>query len=50
VPDGTYGKSWQIVIDTADPLLATPGSDAGVKPGDTIDAPAQTVLVLQNLY
>jgi isoamylase len=50
VPDGRYGNSWQIVIDTADPLLANPGSDAGVKPGDTIDVPAQTVLVLQNLY
>jgi len=50
VPDQTYGNSWEVVVDTADPLLATPDRPATVKPGDIVDVAAQTVLVLHNLY
>jgi glycogen operon protein len=50
VPAQTYSNSWEIVVDTADPLLAAPDRQGSVKPGDTIDVDAQAVLVLRNLY
>jgi glycogen operon protein len=50
LPDERYGNSWQIVVDTADPLLAAPERTASVKAGDTVEAPGQTVIVLRRLY
>jgi isoamylase len=50
VPDERHGSAWQTVVDTADPLLASPEHDTSVKAGDSIDVAAQTVLVLRNLY
>jgi isoamylase len=50
VPDQMYGNSWEIVVDTADPLLAAPDRPASVKAGESVDVAAQTVLVLHNLY
>jgi glycogen operon protein len=50
VPDQMYGNSWEVVVDTADPLLAGPDRPASVKAGESVDVAAQTVLVLHNLY
>jgi len=41
LPDHNYGNSWEIVVDTADPLLAGPDRQGSVKPGDTMDPAAQ---------
>ena len=48
MPGEAYGNLWEVVIDTADPLLATPERQSGaVKPGGPIDVGAHTVLVLR---
>jgi glycogen operon protein len=50
VPDELYGNSWELIVDTADPLLARPHRDRSIKPKDTIHADGQSVLVLRGLY
>jgi glycogen operon protein len=50
VPDEPYGSSWELVVDSADPLLAGPQRDRTIKPNDTIRADGQSVLVLRSLY
>jgi glycogen operon protein len=50
VPDEPFGSSWELIIDAADPLLATPDRDRTVKANGTIQADGQTVLVLRSLY
>jgi len=50
VPDEPYGSSWELIVDTADPLLARPNLDRTIKPNDTIHADGQSVLVLRSLY
>jgi glycogen operon protein len=48
LPVAAYGELWEVVIDSADPLLATPERQRGaVKPGGRIDAAAHTVVVLR---
>jgi glycogen operon protein len=48
VPGPEYGGLWEVVIDTADPLLAMPERQRGsTKPGGQITADAHTVLVLR---
>jgi glycogen operon protein len=50
IPDEPYGSSWELIVDTADPLLARPNLDRTIKPNDTIHADGQSVLVLRSLY
>jgi len=50
VPDQKYGQSWEVVVDTADPLLAAVDRQGTAKPGDTIDVAGQAVVVLRGLY
>jgi isoamylase len=50
LPDERYGSSWQTVVDTADPLLAAPDRSVGIKAGDIVEAPGQTVIVLRRVY
>jgi glycogen operon protein len=48
LPGEAYGSMWEIVVDTADPLLATPERQGGsAKPGGHIAAAAHTLLVLR---
>jgi glycogen operon protein len=48
VPGAAYGDLWEVVIDSADPLLATPERQRGtVKPGARVEADAHTVIVLR---
>jgi glycogen operon protein len=60
VPDDSYGSAWRVVIDTAAPDAAfdsaTPDSaapgeadpDAAVQPGQSVDLPPRSMLVLQS--
>ncbi|WP_204001507.1 glycogen debranching protein GlgX [Virgisporangium aurantiacum] len=50
LPDERYGRSWQVVVDTADPLLAGPERTASIKAGAAVEAPGQTVIVLRRVY
>jgi isoamylase len=50
IPQDSYGSSWELIVDTADPLLAAPNRDHTLKPNDTIRADGQSVLVLRSLY
>jgi len=48
LPGAAYGELWEVVIDSADPLLATPERQRGaVKPGGRVEAAAFTVVVLR---
>jgi isoamylase len=48
VPGEAYGTLWLVVVDTADPLLATAERQNGaVKPGGRIEVGAHAVLVLR---
>ena len=51
LPDERHGRRWEVVIDTADPLLA----DAGNKHPDAVaegrlDVPGRSILVMRNRY
>ena len=46
VPDRSYGQAWEVVVDTADPLLATSRRRA-VTPGSRLRVPSRSMLVLQ---
>ena len=51
LPDERHGRSWEVAVDTADPLLA----DAGNKhldavAGGVLDVPGRSILVLRNRY
>jgi glycogen operon protein len=51
VPDEAYGRMWEIVVDTADPLLATAAQKStNTKPGGRIDVGAHTMVVLRCRY
>jgi glycogen operon protein len=48
LPGEAYGELWEVVVDSADPLLAMPERQRGsVEPGGRIEAAAHTVLVLR---
>jgi glycogen operon protein len=47
VPDESYGKGWQAVLDTADPLLAN-ARRRSPNPGGKVRLPARSMLVLQS--
>jgi isoamylase len=50
IPDESYGRAWELIVDTADPLLAGTDRDRTIKPDDTVRVDGQSVLVLQSLY
>jgi isoamylase len=50
VPEESYGHSWELIVDPADPFLATPGRDYSVKPNGTIRVDGHTALVLRSRY
>jgi isoamylase len=47
MPDESYGKGWQAVLDTADPLLAN-ARRRSPNPGGKVRLPARSMLVLQS--
>jgi isoamylase len=48
LPDRTYGKTWEAVVDTADPLLANRRRTS--KAGGQLDVGAHTMVVLRRRY
>ncbi|GIJ45263.1 glycogen operon protein GlgX homolog [Virgisporangium aliadipatigenens] len=50
LPGEEYGSSWEFVVDTADPLLASPERGSNAKAGERVDVPERTVVVLRCLY
>ncbi|GAA0655684.1 glycogen debranching protein GlgX [Kitasatospora atroaurantiaca] len=42
-----HGREWQVVVDTAQPVLPTPGTGARVKAGDTLWLTDRSLMVLQ---
>jgi isoamylase len=50
LPGETYGRRWEVVVDTADPCLATPTRRHSIKAGGRIQTPAHTLTVLRCLY
>ncbi len=49
LPDQTYGRTWELVIDTSDPLLASTRRRQPA-PGSKHRLPGRTMLVLQSRY
>jgi isoamylase len=49
LPDASYGRVWQIAIDTADPLLAHTRRRPP-QPGNRLRVPARSMLVLHSLH
>jgi isoamylase len=47
LPDEVYGTLWELVVDTADPLLAAPHEVASTKPGGRLTVSAYSVVVLR---
>ena len=51
LPSETYGRMWQVVVDTADPLRArATRKERDAKPGGRLRIPARSLLVLQRRY
>jgi isoamylase len=51
LPDKAYGRMWEILVDTADPLLAKASKRRGsTKPGGRIQTIGHTLLVLRCRY
>ncbi|GAA3395810.1 glycogen debranching protein GlgX [Cryptosporangium minutisporangium] len=51
LPGGAYGRAWEIVVDTADPLLlAAPDVAADLKAGGELELGAHSVAVLRCKY
>jgi isoamylase len=51
LPEDAYGQMWEILLDTADPLLATrAGSDGVVKAGSGVPTADRSVVVLRRRY
>jgi glycogen operon protein len=51
LPDSAYGRSWETVVDTADPLLAkTRRRQREALPGDKLRVQARVMLVLRCQY
>ncbi|TWG09374.1 glycogen debranching protein GlgX [Actinoplanes teichomyceticus] len=49
LPDPAYGQAWEIVVDTADPLLAATG-EAALKARESLTAIGHSVTVLRRRY
>ena len=50
MPDKEYGRMWETVVNTADPLSATHPRRRGVKANGRLDAKAHSLLVLRCRY
>ena len=51
LPGEAYGRLWQVVVDTADPLRARAArKQRDAKPGGRLRTPARSLLVLQRSY
>jgi isoamylase len=51
LPDKTYGESWEVTVDTADPLLAAARrKQRDAVPGGRMRVPARAMLVLRCRY
>ena len=48
LPGRDFGRTWEIVVNTADPLLATRRRTK--KAGGQVDVPGHTMLVLRCRY
>ena len=48
LPDRNYGKTWETIVDTADPLLAN--RRRTIKAGGQLDVGAHTMVVLRRRY
>jgi glycogen operon protein len=48
LPPRDFGRTWEVVVNTADPLLATRRRTA--RAGGTVEAPAHSLLVLRCRY
>ncbi|MEU4222151.1 glycogen debranching protein GlgX [Actinoplanes sp. NPDC026623] len=48
VPDAAYGQTWEIIVDTADPLLAT--AYGRIRAQERLPLTAHSVLVLRRRY
>jgi glycogen operon protein len=49
LPDESYGRAWEIVVDTADPLLAN-ARRRHPAPGGRLRIPARSMMVLRSRY
>ena len=50
LPGKAYGRMWEVVVDTADPLSATHSRRKGIKANGRLDSTAQSLLVLRCRY
>ncbi len=51
LPTEAYGRMWQVVVDTADPLRArATRKERDAKPGGRLRIPARSLLVLQRRF
>ena len=51
LPTEAYGRMWQVVVDTADPLRARAArKERDAKPGGRLRIPARSLLVLQRRF
>ena len=48
LPDRDYGRTWEVVVNTADPLLAARRRTA--KAGGKLEVPGHTLVVLRCRY
>ena len=49
LPDRDFGRAWEVVVDTADPLLAH-ASRRSLVPGTAVDVLDRSMVVLQNRF
>jgi glycogen operon protein len=50
LPGKAYGRMWEVVVDTADPLSATHSRRKGIKANGRLDSTAQSLLALRCRY
>jgi isoamylase len=51
LPGEAYGRMWQVVVDTADPLLARAArKEREAKPGGRLRILSRSLLVMQRRY
>jgi isoamylase len=50
LPGKAYGRMWEVVVDTADPLSAAHSRRKGIKADGRLDSTAQSLFVLRCRY